>query len=240
MKPLIRTYIVFLHLMLAGVIWKSDFAARVSARFRSSASPEISGYYNRIVTYHLRSVDAVPNGAVIFIGDSITQGLAVAAVHPLGGNYGIGADTTKGVLERLSGYMPALERAGCVVIAIGINDSQYRSADDAIQNYIQILDALPQNCRVIVSAVLPIDIVPPQERSKQMEWNEVFNLELARMADERQFVMLIDSSGALDTDGDGLLDKSFNDGDGIHLNSDGNLAWAAALRDAIRHDEIGE
>ena len=37
----------------------------------------------------------VPVGATVFIGDSITQGLATSAVVPLSVNYGIGGDTTQ-------------------------------------------------------------------------------------------------------------------------------------------------
>ena len=46
----------------------------------------------------------IPEGATIFIGDSITQGLATSAVSNQSVNYGIGSDTTLGVLKRLPYY----------------------------------------------------------------------------------------------------------------------------------------
>ena len=189
---------------------------------------------------HRRSVDAVPDDSVIFIGDSITQGLCVNAVHPNAVNYGIGSDTTMGVLMRLPVYMPALERAHCIVVAIGINDMGYRSTTDAIQNYRKILDALPQDRRVFVSAILPIGETAHKERNARLNWISAFNSELKRLASERDLVTFIDNSLALDTDGDNRLDQAFDDGDGVHLNSKGNLAWADNIRDAIRHIESAE
>ena len=123
MKRLVVAYIVTLHLVVGGMLWKSDFLDRVNSRLgliEQLPKPEISEYYHRILRYHERSVDSVPDDSVIFIGDSITQGLCVSAVQPNAVNFGIGSDTTTGVLMRIPAYMPALERAKCIVLAIGV------------------------------------------------------------------------------------------------------------------------
>ena len=241
MKRLAIIYVILLHVALAGVLWKSDFLDRVGRRLGASPSkPEFTDYYNRIVRYHARSVDAVPDGAVILIGDSITQGLAVAAVHPLSVNYGIGSDTTRGVLQRLPTYMPALKRAKCIVLAIGINDGRYRSAEEAINNYAQILDALPQNRPVVVSAILPVDNAARGELAERKDWIDDFNSGLKHLADQRDLVTFVDSSKELDTDRDGRLDASLHDGDGVHLNSAGNIVWSSRLRDAILRQKMAE
>ena len=62
-----------------------------------------------------------PDGAVIFLGDSLTQGLATAAVTPLAVNYGIGGQTSAGLLAALPDY-GAIPRARLVVLTIGTND----------------------------------------------------------------------------------------------------------------------
>jgi lysophospholipase L1-like esterase len=251
MNRLAIIYVALLHATLAWVLWNSDFIDRVSRNFGAAAvksnsakplkakltesvKPEFTAYYRRILRYHTRSVDVVPDRSVIFVGDSITQGLAVAAVHPLSINYGIGSDTTKGVIYRLPTYMSALERAECIVLAIGINDIRYRNADGAIQNYVQILDALPDDVRVVVSAILPIDVDARSELADRKDWIERFNSELRRLASEREMVMFVDSSKGLDVDLDGRLDESLHDGDGVHLNSAGNTVWASNLREAIQ------
>jgi lysophospholipase L1-like esterase len=234
MKRLAIAYIILLHLVLVGVLWKSDFLDLASRRILGKdARPEISEHYHGTLRYHARSVDVVPDGSVIFIGDSLTEGLAVAAVHPLSINYGIGGDTTRGVLDRLPTYMPALVRAKCIVLAIGFNDFRYRSPDDAVQNCIRILDALPKGRRVVVSAILPIDESARAELAERKDWIQRFNTELRRVAEERDAAIFVDSSHELDADGDGRLDPSLHDGDGVHLNSAGNLRWASRLRDAV-------
>ncbi|MEM7783719.1 MAG: GDSL-type esterase/lipase family protein [Planctomycetota bacterium] len=236
MKRLAFAYIVFLHFIIAGVIWNSDYADRIGRRLGfhcSSVKPEFTEYYDRLVRYHVRSVEAVPDDSVIFIGDSITQGLAVCAVHPFSVNYGIGGDTTQGVLERIPKYLPALRRAKSVVIAIGINDSRYRTVSSAIANYSKILDTLPQDRPVIVSAILSMDLPDSNEVASRLVWVDQFNSQLRKIAKQRISVTYIDTNAALDSNGDGLLDISLHDGDGLHLNSAGNLVWAENLRQAL-------
>jgi hypothetical protein len=63
-------------------------------------------------------------GAVVFLGDSITQGWnSIARIFPdiKVVNRGIGGDTTRGVLYRLNADVLALKPAA-VVLLIGIND----------------------------------------------------------------------------------------------------------------------
>lgn len=237
MKRFTVAYVVLLHAVLGVVLWKSDFLDSIKYRLGlvvPALQSELTDYYYQVLSYHGRSVEVVPDDSVIFIGDSITQGLAVSAVYPLSVNYGIGGDTTNGVLERLPVYMPALERAKYIVVAIGINDTYHRSADQAIRNYAQILDNLPQDRRVIVSAVLPVDDTVNEEKlSPRIEWRKEFNRELKRLADERSLVTFVDGGIGLDTDGDGRLDPSLHDGAGVHLNGAGNLIWAKNLRNAM-------
>jgi len=239
MKRLTKIYIVSLHLVLVGVLWKSDFLDRLRLHFLGTlGGPEITDHYRRMLQLHSRSVDAVPTNSVIFIGDSLTQGLSVAAAHPLGVNYGISGDTTIGVLKRLPTYFPALRRAEGIVIAIGVNDFEYRSADAAIQNYIQIFDQLPQDCPVFISAILPIDLSLSGKFGGRKEWIQRFNAELKRLSEERDWVTFIDSSEVLDTDCDGNLDSVFHVGDGLHLNSAGNKVWAKKFSEVIQRDEL--
>ncbi len=243
MKLLTVAYVVMLHLALVGVLWKSDFLSRVNRRIgfiQSTPVPEITDYYYQMLRYHTRSIDAVPDGSVILIGDSITQSLCVTSVHPNAVNYGINGDTTAGVLMRLQSYMPALQRAKYIVLAIGINDTRYRSATDAIKNYAKILDALPQDTRVIVSAILPINETGTVGIGNRFAWIQEFNSGLNQLASERDLVTFLDNNASLDVDGDSRLDNIFDDGDGIHLNSTGNDAWAANIRRAIQNLESSE
>ena len=150
------TYVVFLHILLAMVLFKSNFIEKVERKLELYKSPELSEYYNEITAYHERMDGSVPRGATIFIGDSITQSLATSAVSELSVNYGIGSDTTLGVLNRLPIY-ESIHSIKAVVIAIGVNDLARRNNDSIIHNYEEILDYIPKNTKILVSAILPID-----------------------------------------------------------------------------------
>ena len=99
-----RTYVVLLHVSFLGVVWKPGILDRVRTVLSTTPRPELTEYYHRMVTSHLRMDPCVPEGSVVFIGDSLTQGLCTAAVVDRSVNFGIGSDTTQGVLERIPRY----------------------------------------------------------------------------------------------------------------------------------------
>jgi hypothetical protein len=115
-KKLFFIYLSIIHVSLIFILLKSDFIPKVQAKLGfEKSTQELTPHFKRMLTYHKRMDGNIPSGAVIFIGDSITQGLAVSAVYPKSVNYGIGSDTTIGVIKRLSDYK-SLSRARAIVI----------------------------------------------------------------------------------------------------------------------------
>lgn len=99
---------------------------------------------------YLASVDATaPEGAAIFLGDSITQRLAVAAVAPNAVNMGIGSQTTADLTRRVRAYR-SLKRASAIYLLIGANDL----SDGRTPDYGRLLDALP-DVPLVWSGVMP-------------------------------------------------------------------------------------
>ena len=81
----------------------------------------------------------------IFFGDSITQSLNVNSVTDRGVNYGIGGDTSLGLLNRLE-YYNSLKKADKILVAIGINDFIFnRTSKEIIGNYAKIFELLPKD-----------------------------------------------------------------------------------------------
>lgn len=196
-----------------------------------SSSSELSDYYYRITSYHRRMDGNIPNGAVIFIGDSITQGLAVTAVADEGVNFGIGSDTTLGVLKRIYHYN-SIKRCQAVVLAIGVNDLKRRENNEILQNYKSILSFIPDNIPVIFSAVLPID-----ERIKKDRDNRNYRIaELNESAKETCIsavnCVFFDSGDKL-VDKTGNLNSSFHIGDGVHLSTLGYEIWIEDMKNAL-------
>lgn len=90
------------------------------APFRPVVDPVRS--YGSLVLHYLRTSDPhQPAGAAVFLGDSHTQGLAVAAVAPVAVNYGVGGLNTQGLLDALP-FLEAPGKARVVVLMIGSND----------------------------------------------------------------------------------------------------------------------
>ncbi len=101
-------------------------------------------FYEQTVAFHRRMDDCVPDQAVLFIGDSFIQGLCVTEVAAKSINYGIGGDTTEGLLARLPHY-PSLNRARAVVVSVGENDLRKgRTPADINLSYGRILARLPE------------------------------------------------------------------------------------------------
>jgi lysophospholipase L1-like esterase len=233
-KKLLLGYVIFVHLFLFLVLVKSDFATRVEYKLGSGrqANPEITLHFHQMVRYHERMDANTPDGSVIFIGDSMIQGLCVAAVDTPSVNYGIGNDTTVGVLKRLPKYR-SLERASACVVAIGVNDLQRRGNEDILKNYSAILQTIPQHLPLVLSAVLPLDervhddLVGINTRIKEL------NSGLRGLCEAQSAKCTFIDPGAKLIDSSGNLGKAFVDGDGLHLNSAGNSIWIKELKEAV-------
>lgn len=77
-------------------------------------------FISPMLTYFGRMQSNVPAGSIPVIGDSITQAMAVNAIHPACLNFGIGGDTMRSLLGHIN--FPMMHNAGAAVIMIGIND----------------------------------------------------------------------------------------------------------------------
>ena len=225
-------YLVLVHLLLVVVLLRSDFSDRVR-RHLGALPPEITRQYRSAVLGHQRRDPNVPAGAVLFIGDSLTEGLCVSAVTSPAVNFGIGNDTTLGVLQRLPRYR-SVERARAVVLAVGVNDLRRRSNQDILENYRAILDIIPPRLPVVLCAILPLGENLSKERSDHDPGRlRSLNSELRALAEARPELVFCDAGPAL-ADQAGHLIPRYHTGDGIHLNGDGYGVWIDALRAALR------
>jgi len=129
MKRLILSLLSVLFLVLVSIVILAPSKALERFRGLFKQPNELTPHYHQMVTFHSHMDGNVPDDSVIFIGDSLTQGLCVSAVACPSVNYGIGNDTTLGVLQRISQY-ESIQRAKVVVIAIGINDWRFQTAKE--------------------------------------------------------------------------------------------------------------
>lgn len=225
---------VCIHLLLGFVLLESDFLSRAVKLLGITAEkePEITEHFRRMLRYQARMDGNVPDGAVLFIGDSMTQGLCVSAVSPLSVNYGIGSDTTAGVLKRLPTYR-SIRRAGAVVVAVGVNDMKLRSNDEILHNYAAIAAQIPEKVPIVFSAVLPLNEKSREERRvRYRERTRTLNARLEEFCRGSSRFFFLDV-GPLLSDDTGNLAGEYDDGDGVHLNAKGNAIWISGLREKI-------
>ena len=170
-------------------------------------------------------------GAVVFLGDSITQGwgggLGAAFPGVKVANRGISGDTSRGVLIRLNEDVLALDPAA-VVLLIGTNDLDEGATPETIAgNVTLILGAIKAHnpatpiilCQVMPSAA---SLKRPADQIKALN-----TLLLAAVKNDAQVIPLDTWRLFADANGDAPRQEF---PDLLHPNEIGYAKWAAALR----------
>lgn len=120
-------------------------------------------------------------GAVVFLGDSITQGWKDQLPASFPGlkvaNRGIGGDTTRGLLIRLDGDVLATSPRG-IVLLIGTNDLEERAEPEMIAANVRLLLAALQShdatMPVVLCAVLPSADAKRRPAAKIRALNKIY------------------------------------------------------------------
>ncbi len=174
-------------------------------------------YHNETLAFQLRIDRNLTGSYAIFFGDSHVQGLAVQELAIPSVNFGIGSDTTQGVLQRLPLY-ESIDDALLIYLAIGFNDLKDTADEDILQNFRVILESLPHNKVVALSLILPID----EEFFIHTDVTNSRINQLNRSLEELQYaysnVEVVMPGGKL-VNHNGNLNRQYHIGDGIHLNS---------------------
>ena len=170
-------------------------------------------------------------GALVFLGDSITQGWG----DNMGGNFpgvklanrGISGDTTRGVLIRLQEDVLALKPSG-VVLLIGTNDLEEKAEPETIAaNLKLILAALKQhNSRmpIVLCQVFPSSTTKKRSAEPIKKINQLY---AAAVKGDAQVTFIETWPLFADAQGDAKVEEF---PDLLHPNKLGYAKWAAALR----------
>jgi lysophospholipase L1-like esterase len=169
--------------------------------------------------------------AVVFLGDSITQGWG----EDMGGNFsgvkvanrGISGDTTRGVLIRLEDDVLVLHPSG-VVILIGTNDLEEDADPETIAaNLRRILAELKKHnpkMPVILCQVFPSSGTKKRPADKIKKVNQLY---AAAVKGDAQVTLIETWPLFADAKGDAKLEEF---PDLLHPNKAGYAKWAAAIR----------
>ncbi len=194
-------------------------------------SHQFSEYY-----YQRKSLfEALPrdSGAIVFIGDSITDGCEWNALfqNPQIKNRGISGDISEGVLLRLDEIIES--KPSKVFIMIGINDIAQGIPVGAIMgNTERIINRFLAGCpsaKIYVQSVLPVS----QEVDKERPIRSVRELnDRLRQLCDREGTTYIDLFSSF-VNGEGYLDDKYSN-DGLHLMGVGYLKWKEIIEPYVR------
>ena len=169
--------------------------------------------------------------AVVFLGDSITQGWGDNLDGSFGNmkvaNRGISGDTTRGMLLRLKGDVLALNPKA-VVMLMGTNDLEEKAEPETIAANVKlIVNALKKHdakMPIILCKVFPSSATKSRPAEKIKKVNELC---AATVKGDPQIVVLETWRLFADKSGDAQK-KEFPDL--LHPNKAGYAMWAAAMR----------
>ena len=169
--------------------------------------------------------------AVVFLGDSITQGWGDDLGNSFPGlkvaNRGISGDTTRGMLVRLNDDVLALRPTG-IVMLMGTNDLEEGADAKTIAGNIElILSAIAKH-----NSKIPITLcrVFPASASKKRPADQIkaINAEVAQVAQKFPQVTVLDTWTLYANEQGDAKESEFPDL--LHPNQLGYAKWGAALR----------
>jgi lysophospholipase L1-like esterase len=169
--------------------------------------------------------------AVVFLGDSITQGwgggLGAAFPGMKVANRGISVDTTRGVLLRLGEDVLALDPAA-VVLLIGTNDLEEGATPEVVAGNLKLilagLESHDAKMPVVLCQVFPSSAAKKRPAEKIRAVNALY---LAAAKNDPRVTYLETWPLFADASGDAKLGEF---PDLLHPNEAGYAKWAAALR----------
>lgn len=225
-KRLAVIYIIGLHAFAAALIVKTDFIPKARIKL-GLAAPTPDVHLPNMRRVHMWMDASVPDNAVIFLGDSIVQGLATAAIAPNAINYGIGGINAAQLGDLIPDYK-SLARARIIVLSVGINDVIFfNGGADLRKQYQRILERLPSATPLVWSAIAPTGL-------KQVDPKHIrsANQVIAELCAQRGNCTFVDVWPLLAGENGQAMDDMLLD-DGIHFSAAGYRIWIAALRDAV-------
>lgn len=216
-RTIIIVYAVFIHAVLAALFFKTDalHRFRVIAGLSEPAAPQIKLMQK---LFHERRDPSVPDGAEIFLGDSITFGYATANAANRSVNYGIGQQTASQLIDSLPGYK-SLMGARRIYLMIGVNDIINGTSAELPEKIRVIASLLPKSVPVIWSGLMPTD----QHGALIQQINPEIRSVCAAMPN----CIYVDTFAKMTTPDGHPITGFFLDG--VHPSASGYAAWTKML-----------
>jgi lysophospholipase L1-like esterase len=170
-------------------------------------------------------------GAIVFLGDSITQGWGDDFKNSFAGlktaNRGISGDTTRGMLIRLEADVLSL-KPKAVVLLMGTNDLEEGAAPEVVADNLKLIVAALKKHRadmpIVLCQVMPSSASKKRPADAIKKINELY---AAAVKGDPQITVIDTWALFADASGDA---RAAEFPDLLHPNDAGYAMWAAALR----------
>ena len=177
---------------------------------------------------------AADQGAVVFLGDSITQGWGDDFGKAFGAmkaaNRGISGDTTRGMLIRLQDDVIAVKPSAVVILA-GTNDLEEKATPEDIAGNLKLILASLQAHKADLPVVLCKVFPSSAAKSRPAEQIKAINKLLSDIVKDQPQVTLVETwKPFADASGDASTAEF---PDLLHPNEAGYRKWAAAIRPVL-------
>lgn len=220
-----RIYLILIHASLVALIFTLG-TERIQGR---SVTPP-DDYIVR-ASHQRRVAKNIQPDQIIFLGDSMIEGLNTSAIYPGAINFGIGHDRVKWLSARINNYAN-LKRAKLWVICIGINDLLNSDYEKAQTDLRYLLRQIPQGQQVFISSILPLTSARSllQNNLNKEVWR--FNKFIEKLTETNENIRLLEVPKTL-TNKNRDLKSGLDDSDGLHLNKEGYDLWISYIKDQL-------
>ncbi len=190
----------------------------------------IDPHYKHRTTLFEKSI--APEGAIVFLGDSITEMCEWQEFFPGETilNRGISGDSTFGVIDRLEGIINLQPKK--IFITIGVNDLQRQYPKETVINNIKktanILLAETKS-KIYLQSILPV-IEKKLQTGIKNSTIDLVNDELRKFSEEDN-IEFIDNNKLM-KDSSGNLNQDLSS-DGLHLNGEAYRLWIENIRSKV-------
>jgi len=228
MKHITLAYLTFIHGLL---ILTSIHCCLIRDQLGPDAFLNGHDYYMTAQEQYFtaRSKTLNKEDGLVFIGDSIVNGLCVESVFNAV-NFGISGYTVRQAKNQVDKYINLESKT--IILALGINDVPCETKKFET-NYTSLIEHLPKSAFVIISSILPIDDLVFTSQGSESRNNiniNKLNASLKEIAKSYDNVAYIDSGQYLKSKS-GSLNPSLHGGDGLHPNRKGYRIWIVGLQE---------
>jgi lysophospholipase L1-like esterase len=227
-KKLLTLYSIITTIIILILLPKASIAQLLNAKTLTGNDHLVLTPFQVEMQAHLKRVDKnTTSGSVIFLGDSITQGMSVSDISNKSVNFGLGGDTSQNLLSRIT-TMKSIKNAEKIIIEIGINDIQ-QGLKNTVKNVDSILNLIDADVPVFLLAILPVD------ESKTKKINKIItitNTKYKKICVQKENCTFIENYQRL-MNSEQQLNSQYHSGDGVHLNESGYSTLKSILSQVI-------